>query len=579
MTVAVSTGPWTIRALDVASMVAVGVMLALAWTRRDRIEGRLLVPMLVGVEVWVLGDLIAQSPVPVAVLRGAVTLQLVTSGAVVLCLLLFVLAYTGRSDAIGPPLVALLLVEPVGFTVLALTNPAHRLVFRTPLAPDAVVASAGPALLVHVGYSYALVAVALAAALALVYRSRFVYRRQTAAVVLGVLPPFAGNVLYFFGPVSIDLTPVAFVLTGALLTYATVRAELLDLSPIAWSVVRDSIGNGILVLDRDGAVLDSNPQASRLLGADRPVVGQPVTDLLADPGPLERFVASGVPETDVTVEFEVGERVLVAETTPLPDVRGRTIGAALVLYDVTERRRQRRELERQRERLDQFASVVSHDLRNPLNVAAGRVDLAREECDADHLDVVVEAHDRMESILQETLLLARQGRSIGTTTWLQLPALCRDCWEMVESDDATLVVDEDLVIRGDETRLRHLFENLFRNAVEHSSTGSLPTADDAVEHGSTGSRTASDAPDDGSAVRVEVGALPGGFYVEDDGPGIPPEVRDEVFELGHSITNGGTGLGLAIVDEIVAAHEWTIEITDAPGGGARFEITGVECAD
>jgi len=64
-----------------------------------------------------------------------------------------------------------------------------------------------------------------------------------------------------------------------------------------------------------------------------------------------------------------------------------------------------------------------------------------------------------------------------------------------------------------------------------------------------------------------------GFYVEDDGPGIQAADREQVFESGYSGRPDGTGLGLAIVREIASAHGWTARITDAAGGGTRFEFT------
>jgi nitrogen fixation/metabolism regulation signal transduction histidine kinase len=128
--------------------------------------------------------------------------------------------------------------------------------------------------------------------------------------------------------------------------------------------------------------------------------------------------------------------------------------------------------------------------------------------------------------------------------------------------------------------------------VEHSSTGSRPEADGSAEHGSAGSRsgphgtsaehgsassrTGSDeAADRGSGVTVRVGGLDDGFYVEDDGPGIPDADRDSVFEAGYSTAEESSGFGLTIVQQIAAAHGWTVRATDAAGGGARFEFTGV----
>ncbi|MFB6136590.1 MAG: histidine kinase N-terminal 7TM domain-containing protein [Halobacteriaceae archaeon] len=545
---------WSIRALDVAAMVAVGTMLALAWPRRRRPGGRFLAPMLVGIEGWILGDFLAQSPVGVGVLRAAVALQLVTTGVVVLALLLFVLTYSGRGDVARSRLAALLAVEPVGFALLVLTDPSHRLVFREPLSPDSVVASAGPVLVGHVVYSYALVALSLGVAGELLRRSDPVYRRQAATLFVGVAVPFLGNALYFFGPVSNDPTPLLFAVTGGLLTYAVVRADFLDLVPVARSAVLDAVADGVLVLDGTGAVLDGNRRARTVLGIERLPVGRSVGDLLRDRPGLAGRLREAAGRGDRAFELDVGDRVLDVRTTPLRAAPGRRLGTVVVLRDVTERERRRRELARERERLEEFAGVVSHDLRNPLNTAAGWLSLAREESEGrdEHLDRVADAHDRMAAIIEETLALVREGRPVDDPVPVRLAPLCERCWEMVPSGDATMEA-ADATILADPGRLRSLFENLFRNSVDHAG------ADEAVT--------------------VRVGRLADGFYVEDDGPGIPPERRAEVFEFGASTAAEGTGLGLAIVEAVAAAHGWDVAVTEAEGGGARFDVTGVAVVD
>jgi len=78
----------------------------------------------------------------------------------------------------------------------------------------------------------------------------------------------------------------------------------------------------------------------------------------------------------------------------------------------------------------------------------------------------------------------------------------------------------------------------------------------------------------GEGVTVRVGTLEDGFYVEDDGDGIPEEIRDDIFEFGTSTNTDGRN-GLPIVEGIVEAHDWEITATESDDGGARFEITGV----
>ena len=262
----------------------------------------------------------------------------------------------------------------------------------------------------------------------------------------------------------------------------------------------------------------------------------------------------------------------------LGEILAGSIATALEQVERTEQLREReRELTRQNERLEEFAGVVSHDLRNPLNVAQGRVELAREETGNDHLEDAAEALDRSQTLIDDLLTLAREGASTGEREPVALPDRLEACWATVETGESTLRVETDLTVSADESRLRQLFENLIRNAVEHGSTGpdsqarrdsegqrpsgSRPGADDAVEHA-------------GQAVTVTVGDLENGFYIEDDGPGIPKAEREAVFDPGHSTSEEGTGFGLAIVREIANAHGWSVRVTGGAAGGARFELTG-----
>ncbi|MFC6765732.1 PAS domain S-box protein [Natrinema soli] len=289
------------------------------------------------------------------------------------------------------------------------------------------------------------------------------------------------------------------------------------------------------------------------------------------------------------------------------DEDGRIQGTVGVLRDITERKARERELKAQNERLDRFAGIVSHDLRNSLNVAQGRLETARETCDCavDDLEAVAWAHDRMSVLIESILTVARERDPSMDIESVDLALLAEDCWHHVETGAVTLRIETDAVVRADRARLAQLLENLIRNAVEHGSTspdsqarqepvehGSTRSqrgsrADDAVEHGST-SRSDPDSSEDavehgGPTITVTVGTLGeaagGGFFVADDGPGIPADERDRVFESGYSNADGGTGLGLSIVDRIAEAHGWTVTVTDGDDGGARFELTGVERAE
>ncbi|OYR49403.1 hybrid sensor histidine kinase/response regulator [Halorubrum sp. Ea1] len=244
---------------------------------------------------------------------------------------------------------------------------------------------------------------------------------------------------------------------------------------------------------------------------------------------------------------EFWNRVSVA---PIRGANGRVTEWVGFQQDITAFKQREAALERQNERLDSFAGIVSHDLRNPLNVAQGRLDLARTMADegAEHLDAAADALDRIESIVEHTLTLARDGETVGDPEPVSVAGVAADARETVDTESAELTVETDREVLADPDRLRNLFENLVRNAVEHG----------------------------GSDVSIRVGDLDDGFYVADDGPGIPGDVAGDLFEPGRTGVEGNTGFGLAIVQEIATAHGWAVAATESAEGGARFEVRGIE---
>ena len=217
--------------------------------------------------------------------------------------------------------------------------------------------------------------------------------------------------------------------------------------------------------------------------------------------------------------------------------------------NVTDRVKRERQLRSKKEQLDEFASVISHDIRNPLGVAQGRIEMLKEECESDHIPPIDRSLNRIEELVSDTLTLAREGQVVSDPEPIQLVNIVGACWRSVSIAEATIEVEDDITMMGDESRLRHVFENLFRNAIEHG----------------------------GADITVRVGQFDNtGLYVENSGPPIPEEIRETVFEPGHTSAQGGTGFGLTIVKRIVEAHGWEVAIAEGSDGGVRFEFTGVE---
>ncbi|WP_435101827.1 PAS domain S-box protein [Halarchaeum sp. P4] len=276
--------------------------------------------------------------------------------------------------------------------------------------------------------------------------------------------------------------------------------------------------------------------------ADRPVVEDAINTALTDGEPF-----------DIEVRFHRSDHEtgwLRVQGVPVHEDGEVTVlrGAA---QDITERKRDERELARQNERLEEFASVVSHDLKNPLSVASGYLDLARENHDSDALAEVACAHDRMRDLIEDLLTLARTGERVQSTDALNLARVAQDAWRHVPTASAELVVVSNATVRADENVLQQLFENLFRNAVEHG----------------------------GEDVTITVAARECGFIVADDGAGFPDDHHDQLFEAGYTTEASGTGFGLAIVEQCADAHGWTIDTADSVDGGAQFELSGVTVED
>lgn len=372
-------------------------------------------------------------------------------------------------------------------------------------------------------------------------------------------------------------------------------SELIYMSP----GIVDLIGQTPAELEDDPV----SPFLERAHEDDTDKVDAWVADSIAD-------VATGAENAPYSTEFRLnsptGVRWVELDGYPVFDEDGDVERLVGVIDDITDTKARELELAQQNERLEEFASIVSHDLRNPLQIIKSRAEMV-DSSDADHVDSIRKATDRMEDLIADLLEIARHGETVEDIELLDVGTVAAEAWDLVETGSATLTVDADATVEADPDRLQQLFENLFRNAVEHGSTDPDSQArQDAVEHGSTGNRNSQSSGDvaeetsaghrtesddavehgdrdDASAptVSVRVGLLyddgqPDGFYVEDDGPGIPVDQRDHLFEYGTAGSDGGMGLGLAIVEDIVDAHGWRIRVADgADRSGARFEVTGV----
>ncbi|MFB6164068.1 MAG: histidine kinase N-terminal 7TM domain-containing protein [Haloarculaceae archaeon] len=591
----------TLTALCGVSGVLGLALTAALWRERPKAGATWLALAAGAFALWALGQAAVTAATTVEAGLAAYTASFVPMIYTAPTMLLFAVRYTGTDRFQSRWTIGALLAEPLVLVALALTNPSHHLVFADAHLVErggrtAFAVAIGPAQLAQHLYDYVLLLVAEYLLALKFLGSRNVYRKRTfffmflLAVLMGSHVVSTGGL----SPLPYNtLAPVAYSFIAALslvivLGYRGLEFLPLDrllapfskhsknLSPIARDRAIEEMEIGFLVTDHKQRVVDVNPMGKRIVGREgERVVGKRLEELI----PPELYV-DGVPEfigrsdasgkhTGIWVETPDGEQrcfdVLVSDIDPEAD----SIGSVALVHDVTDRQRRKRQLEeqnaeltRQNEQLESFASIVSHDLRNPLNVAEGRIELIEAETDTDHVEPAKDALGRMREIIDDVLTLARTGQTVSETERVDLGELAERAWENVDTREATLTVELDREADVDPTRMLEVFENLFRNAVEHGRE------DVAITVGPI-----EGAPDTADGI-LPPGESATGIYVADDGPGIPEDKREDVLQQGVTTSDTGTGFGLSICKTIVEAHGGSIAISESDGSGARFEITG-----
>ena len=544
----------------------------------------------------------------------------------------FTLVWTGRGSFVRPrvlvPLAASYVAIPVaGLVALALTGlELQSLVWADPGLVEvggltAFNRTPGPLGLVWRVAPTASVLVMLALLAEFTFRpEQRLYRRRNALLLAAPVAVTLISLAAQFLGIPVEVTPLAYLLTGGIFAAAIGTFGHFDVVPLATDSIVDEIDAGILAYDENGRVLDSNRRARDLLGIEEGTGTDVVAALPASPALAETPALADSPPLAGDIEADadlstIEERLDGREFTAVRDGERRQfaisistlegssdapIGRGLLLFDVTERHRRERklrrkneQLERKNEQLERLADVVSHDMRGPLSTADTALALLRGDLDdpdpavEQSLDDLVEVHDRLGEFVEHLPQLARGSTDVEAPVECDLADLAESAWRVLDTGAVELQIAGTAELQGDRQRLQRVFENLFLNATEQSSTSPGSRGrQDAVEHGVTdpdpppetavangGGGGPDTGPDRSDGVtQVRVGTFDRGVFVEDDGPGIPEDRREEVFEFGTG-TGDGSGFGLAIVRTVVEAHGWSIDVTESDSGGARFEIT------
>ncbi|MFC4553006.1 MULTISPECIES: PAS domain S-box protein [Halorussus] len=328
-----------------------------------------------------------------------------------------------------------------------------------------------------------------------------------------------------------------------------------------YQTIVETVNDGIFVIDEENRFTLVNDaytelvgyEREELLGSNSAFLATGDTDVEAMSDTIHEDLGSGLAGRQTyesKIQTASGETREVESTVALlPEQEGADRDKVVVVRDITERNERERRLEKQNERLDSFAGLVAHELRNPVTIGQIYSQQLPSDGDRKATEYITEAFDRIEHIIDVMLVITRGRKAVSESESVELADVVRETWDEADSSGATLSVAVDRAIEADETYVRHLFRNLFENAVEHG----------------------------GSDVTVTVGDLPTGFYVEDDGTGIPKDDREVVFGSGYTTAGGrgGMGLGLTFVREMADIYGWTCSVTESESGGARFEFENV----
>ena len=530
-----------------------------AWRRIDHPVSDVFARLLAAYGVWTgcyLGMILGpEGPLT----RAAVVGQGIGAAFSVAAWFTFVIKYTGDSEWIPAIVPRGLWAWAAGYSILRIINPSNLIIedivfdsFGLFVLPAEVY---GPGLLSQYVVAVIVVVSAFALLVRFIRQAQSLYRYQAVIILLAIAANMGGTLLFTLGiqlHPQLDITPVLTTAQGIAVWVALYRYDFLQSAPVAADRFFREMSDPAVIVDEELGIIEHNAAATAILGDLTSRSALTDTDA-AFAARLETAITGDETADEFTPDGRP-ERTYDLEVTRVTDQFGITQGYVVVLRDITDRKQRQRQLEEQNKRLEEFADVVSHDLRNPLGTAKGWAKAADDALDGEEpdlataqmaLDHATESHDRMEELIEMLLTMAKQGQTVSDPELVSLADVADEAWETADTGEMTLIVEADRTVAADPPRLQQAFENLFRNANDH-----------------------------GGASTIRVNDTPDGFAIEDDGDGLDAD-DESPFAFGYSTNEEGTGIGLAVVKRIINAHGWRIAVGESDEDGARFEITGV----
>lgn len=608
-------------ALGVVSILAALGIAAVAWYQRESAGAREYAVMMVALAIWSMLYVMQLLQPTVADKTPWLIARHALIPFIGILFWVFAARYTDRPALLLKRYLLPAIAVGVAISAIAVWNPdgiywVELSAAETNSIPVVDIAF-GSGFWLNVGYTFGVVAGGYGYIVRMYQSSLDVYRPQLAAIITTGILIFGLTVVFLSDYTTLlpSLNPwphIQLITYGATLMvipigWSYISGTLFRLQPMAGQTVIESMDDPVFVFDTNDVLQYTNSAALTLLESTESLnAGEQTVETVFGDQPVLRAqyrkTGSGQEPDSETVEFVVDGwmKLYDLQSSVIYTSSGQAVGKVVSARDVTEvqyRRSQLRErteeleakkaqleekksqleakksqleakksqLEHQNKQLDRFNSFISHDLRSPLQVADGYVHLAKKTGDLSHLSNVEDSLERMEGMIEDLRELTRINQTNLSTEPVDIGTAADQAWMQVETETAQLEVDASGELMAERELLLHVFENLYRNAVEHGAPDMQSGTDEESDH-------------DEPPITVRVCQIDGGFAIEDDGEGIPEDERDSVLEHGYSTANDGTGLGMSIVRTIAEAHGWEITVTESHDGGARFEFHGVDMA-
>ncbi|MFC2019772.1 histidine kinase N-terminal 7TM domain-containing protein [Chloroflexota bacterium] len=575
----------------VASAVIAVVLAFFFWRRRFKHGAIAMLSVVLAAAIIALGYVLQYTSASLSTQIFATNIQYVGIMALPVMWVVFSLQYTDNVKWLTRRNLFLLSIVPFVTVLLVWTNGIDGLMYHgrhlDTSGPFTIIAKTyGPWFWIATANNYLLILYGIFLLILRLFRPPRLYRHQSIALLICIIVPLIWNVLYIFNlapTYHVDLTPSAFVISGLAIAWGLFRVRLFDVMPFARDTVVEIMSDGVIVLNTENCFVDLNRAAESIIGCTlSEAIGQPVANVLSgQPNLVEPFCGmADATERHVEIEVEKGETqcYYALHISPIYNGRGHPTGRLIILSDITERKQiedvlkeKHRELMVANKAKSDFLTIMSHEMRTPLNSVigfselmidgiTGKINTEQKECLSD----ILSSGQHLLKLVNDVLDLSKveAGKIEFTVDDVNLGEVIDQAAQIMKPalDEGNHQLKVKIAkglppVRADDNRLRQILLNLLDNAIKFTPPGS---------------QLGIEVTRDDKWCQVSV---------VDSGIGVRPEDQDSIFE---SFTQGdplpdrikkGIGLGLALSKRLVTLHGGRIWVESQPGKGSKFIFT------